>query len=191
MRALRDNFMMYVLQSCNACTILGASCNTCMMWQLGYGNCAGTAGWWQDISGIYRLSAQIKIWHIQTLPKGREDYGTHSSTKVSVRTSATASQRCPTAPNIATAWHDVERDRTTAARLNCNCKSIARRPCFHLTAALQTFCDNDFFKIEILSYDVSSYVTAWKNILNNRAVAFCCPSQPFHEKSCQRHLFVT
>jgi hypothetical protein len=37
-RALRDNFTMYVLQSCNACTILEASC----VHLATYTRCAGT-----------------------------------------------------------------------------------------------------------------------------------------------------
>jgi hypothetical protein len=39
-------------------------------------------------------------------------------------------------------------------------------------AALQTSCDI-FKKFEILPYGANSYVTAWENILNCHAMAFC------------------
>jgi hypothetical protein len=70
--------------------IMRVSCNTCR----------------HRVSRAYRLSAQIKIWHIQTLPYGKEDYDTHSSTNFWNSIKEVTRRRT----NIASAWHDVKRD---------------------------------------------------------------------------------
>ncbi len=54
---------------------------------------------------------------------------------------------------MAPCWMGPQYSRTAAVLLNSNRTSAARRPCFHLTAALQTSCDHFFL-----------YLTSWRTV---------------------------
>jgi hypothetical protein len=146
-RALRDNFMMYVLQSCNACTILGAAC----VHLATHARCGGTGtavvralqgdgrisrayiGCLHRLSRLYPKAGEI----MALIPPQRFRFALLQQHHRDVRRRQTSLQH-----------GTMLNDRTTVARLNCNRTAITRRPCFHLTAALQTSCDNDFFKLK-------------------------------------------
>ncbi len=94
---------------------------------------------------------------------------------------------CASAANIVRALRDIFYDVCAALlqclhdvriilRFPCNVCTIQQLSCFHLTAALQTSCDNVFFFVfQIRQHGGSSFVTVCTNIWNCRAMAFCWP----------------
>jgi hypothetical protein len=158
---LRDNFTMYVLQSCNSCTIENLS----WMYLATHVRCSGTGKtivqalqsdgrisrayigclhWSKYLTCADFTQRQGKWWH-SFLHKGFGSHFCNSITEMSDGAKHRYSMaQCCTGPYY---------NRTTQ---KCNRTAITRRPCFHLTAALQTSCDNDFLKLK--SYRMTSAV---------------------------------
>jgi hypothetical protein len=157
---------MHVLQSCNACTILGASC----VHLATHARCGGTG-----TANVQVLQGDgiISRAYIGCLHRLRYDISRLYPKARKIK-ALIPPQRFRFAP-LQQHHRDVRRHQTSLHHGTMltgtvlqphDSTAIARHLYFHLISALQTSCNNGFFEIEILPYDVRSYmyVTAWKNI---------------------------
>jgi hypothetical protein len=179
-RALGDNFTMYVLQSCNACTIEKLSC----MYLAIHAQCGGTGTAFvqalqcdgrisrayigclhrllrYDISRLYPKAG--KIMALIRPQRFRfallQQHHRHADITQLAHRHRYSMTRC---------WIGPYYSRTT--QLQSHGDSTA--PVLSFQCCLENILRWRFF----LPDDVSSYVTAWKNILYSRAVAFCWPT---------------